>query len=496
MHCTKEDSDVTPNKAFVLYNIAYAYNAEGYSPLTASIDLEINQPIEVQVAVLGKKSTATDVNLTYTVSDTSFSLPVVGLYADYTNTVRVRFLDTDGVILEEALIMIETGSLSDKLPEIIIEQAYTGTQLSPLTLVNSFSHSGDMLPHVPFMFDAEGEVRWYLDYSTHPELNRLFIEVGLIRIANGNFAFCDSNTNRIYEVNLLGEVIKTWTLHGYRFHHSLIELPNGNFVITVDDLNKETIEDVIIEIERSTGDLLTIWDLNESLQYDRTVLERENLPLDRDWFHANGLFYDEDAHALIVSGRNQGVVKLTFDNDVIWILSPHNGWGRSGNNIDLNQFLLTPLDNRGEAIADSIVIIGAQAHIDFDWSWYHHSPRINEKGHLLLFDNGLYRHYGTSANYSRAVQYEIDDTNMTVRQVWDYGKNRSDCYSSIVSSVRAVEHNNSVLFSPGACGPLASGYGKIIEIDLTTNELLFEATLVPKETWYGVTFHSAERVNL
>jgi len=107
-----------------------------------------------------------------------------------------------------------------------------------------------------------------------------------------------------------------------------------------------------------------------------------------DWFHGNGLAYDQENDAIIVSGRYQGTVKLTRNNELIWILAPHRGWKRAGDGTDLKTKLLQPLDANGDPITDLRVVSGYSDHSDFAWPWNQHSPKLTPQGTLFVFDNG------------------------------------------------------------------------------------------------------------
>src|SRR5262249_50719991 len=65
----------------------------------------------------------------------------------------------------------------------------------------------------------------------------------------------------------------------------------------------------------------------------------------------------------------------------------------------------------------------------FQWNYGQHAPMITPQGTLLLFDNGNFRaspfdsSIPDANNYSRAVEYSIDENTMEVAQVWEYGSN-------------------------------------------------------------------------
>ena len=158
----------------------------------------------------------------------------------------------------------------------------------------------------------------------------------------------------------------------------------------------------------------------------------------------NGIDYSESDDCLIISGRNQCVVKVNRNNELVWILAPHKGWGKSGANgtgIETNPYLLTAVDASGQAYSLDIQN-GDNRSIDFDWSWGQHAPVVLENGNLLLFDNGFKRQYTGAEVFSRAVEYEINESNNSIREVWSYGEVRgSECFSNIISN--ALKYSDS-----------------------------------------------------
>jgi len=175
----------------------------------------------------------------------------------------------------------------------------------------------------------------------------------------------------------------------------------------------------------------------------------------------------------------------------------HKGWGTAGNGADLNNFLLQPLDKNDQPILDNNVLKGNTNHPDFEWNWYQHAPLLMPNGNVMLFDNGGdARNFSGSGQYSRAVEYEINAANKTVKQRWEYGKSRGAAtFSHIVSDVDFLTGDNHVIFSPGAVNN-TTNYGKVVEVDYATQNILFEATLTPPQSFYGITFHRTERLNL
>ncbi|MEL6675004.1 MAG: aryl-sulfate sulfotransferase [Bacteroidota bacterium] len=480
----------------VLQNFSLVLNSSGYAPLSALLRFSTVDPVTLTIHVEGKHGPESDVTHTYIEPAQFWSVPVLGLYADHANLVTLTVRNTANELLAREEIVLETEPLIADLPGITIDQKHTNGQ-NQLYLVNyfGFAQGGDFSPQRPFIFDQFGDIRWYLDFTNHPFLNTLFYDNGLTILQNGNFIMGDVNTGSLYEINYVGGLIDTWSLNGYEFHHHVIEKPNGNFLVTVSDPAKATVEDVIIEISRLGKSIVNTWDLNQSLDNQRRAWPTDLADLEEDWFHGNGLAFDESDNSIIVSGRTQGVVKLSSNNVVQWILAPHREWNEPGGK-DLTASLLQPLDAGGSPITDASVLDGATHHPDFEWSWYQHSPIILPDGDLMLFDNGDNRNYTGNELYSRAVTYRIDEANKTIQQRWQYGKEKGEeTYSRIVSKVNYYEADQSVLFTPGAINFQGQVQGKLIEVGYQSNQKQFEATVVPPDAVFNISFHNARRIS-
>src|SRR4051812_559772 len=309
-------------------------NPYGFTPLSALVNFTTEKVGNAVLIVKGKHGAASDIVHQFNDAGTYHSIPVIGMYADYANTVLLRVVDSKGDTLSKSTVIIQTGSLPEHMPTAINAQIADSNAVDPgLTLVSSLSTYGITgQPSIPYFVDNWGDVRWVLNYITDPELSSLFYDDGIARLRNGNFYFGNSQTGKIYEVDLLGKVINKWPFPGYSFHHNVQEKPDGNFLVTVSkegSVNAKgnpTDEDYIIEINRQSGAITTVWDLKQSLDEDRKALTID----ERDWIHVNSVMYDSTDNTIIISGRTQGLVKLDYNNNVKWIMSAHAGWGTNG----------------------------------------------------------------------------------------------------------------------------------------------------------------------
>ncbi|WP_412067884.1 aryl-sulfate sulfotransferase [Rubrivirga sp. IMCC43871] len=469
-------------------------NPSGAAPLSALASLMTTEPVTVEVTVEGRGGPATEMRHRTTVAATSQTIPLLGLYPGSETSVRLDLLAPDGRVLETRQLAVAAPPLASDFPEITVDVP-PGSGVRPgVTVVSYFGHDGSTTPQRVFAYDAAGAIRYVLDFTGHPDLGSLFFDDGVSRLANGHWLVPDRSSNRVYEVDLLGRVVRSWPFQGVRFHHEVLELPSGNLLATVDREGASTVEDVLVELDRGSGAVVTEWDLTRSLDASRRSWPTPLADLDVDWFHANGVAHDPVDDAIVVSGRTQGVVKLTRTNQVRWILAPHRGWRQAGDGTDLSSKLLQPLDATGTPITDPAVLEGTARHPDFEWAWYQHAPEVLSGGRLLLFDNGDNRGYGSGGTYSRAVLFAIDEQAMTIRQLWAYGRDRgTETYSRIVSDVDLHEPEGVVVFAPGAVG---GPVGKVVEVSMATGAVLAEVTIRPPQAPFGITFHRVERLPL
>ena len=215
--------------------IDWTVNPSGYAPLSAL--LEVNSPVpgQIHIRVVGKNGPDSDIYKAFDAVDISHEISVHGLYEDYENTVEVIFAQADGTLRFSEFIQIPVEKHMLLVPEINITVREFSKMEPGLTLVSSLI---SFIRNVPYMFDAYGDIRWILDYETHDDLKDLFYDVGIERLQNGNLYFGDKRTSRIYEIDLFGEVLNSWEMPGYFFHHNVQEKPNGNFLVTVNKWGK------------------------------------------------------------------------------------------------------------------------------------------------------------------------------------------------------------------------------------------------------------------
>jgi arylsulfate sulfotransferase len=439
------------------------------APLTALLIFETPKDSQISIHVPGNTPQSA-VDFTFTGYQKHHEVPVYGLYADMLNHVTISMTTID-------------GDSADTVVDLQTEPTPVYIKNSILDKVNPTKYSPGFnftyLDHKP-IFDIDGNVRWYSTQTSWEVLARL---------QNGHYLFTYSVADKLegdilIEQDLLGKIYAIYNIAD-GIHHDVYELPTGNLLITSADLKSDTIEDYLIEIDRSSGHIVLEFDLKDYLDEGRPHQVEELAS--NDWLHLNSVIYDATDHSIIISSKAQSaVVKMTYPGMRIkWILGPHDNWSPK-----YQPYLLTPVGD------------------NFEWPWsQHHStlygPDVPGDNiiNIILFDNSMYHSFDPttvfppSEWYSRVVHYRIDEASKTVEQVWEYGQERGAALFSALRGSAYLLPNGNVLGTWGDIFKDAQGNPvvndetngsvetKIIEIDPSNNEVVFEFSIPGAETY-------------
>lgn len=461
------------------YTIKTDLNPNEIAPLTAMLEIESDKPCKATIKVLGEEP----IERSYDEESTKLSVPVLGLYPNRLNQVEVT-LDYEGGQKKE-VIEIQTEPLPIYFPDIRIitldkEKMEPGMHALDIHFANFGKYRS-----APIMFDDRGDIRWFLDLSFHGKMVAPF-QI----LKNGNIIA--PGRNDIYEFDMMGKIVHQGKIdENYGIHHDILELPNGDLLMCVGTKDayilkdgKEVLSDsdFIVHYDRKESKVLKQWDLADHLDVDRDEL---NFFRNGDWFHMNAIDFDTRDSTIIVSGRNQGLVKISWDDKLKWIMAPKQNWGktgRKGKGYQTKPYLLTAIDKEGKPYPKAVQM-GTESAEDFDFPWGPHAPLLLPNGNILVFDNGPFRNYNRDNNYSRAVEYKLNEEERTLQQVWEYGKSRGTrLYSSIVSDVDYLPNTKNILMTSGFITPRSNHQGKVVEISTEDNKEVFEASIFFKNT--------------
>jgi hypothetical protein len=414
------------------------------APLAGSLALTTDVPARVSISVNDGVGVWSRDFIDYA---TSQSVTLLGFKPGRTNQITVTVWDRyRNAYTAAAQIAFITAPLPSSFPVINVLVSQTNRMEPGYTLFRG-ANNNQKVGYVTFV-DNTGQVVWYS--SALPTL------LDARQLDNGDLFMPSSSYMSFTEVNMLGQTVHTWsTPNGWplNFHdgvptpHNTILYINdsgttvANFPTSATDPNapKQTanvLYNRIIEMSSTNGALLNNWSPIAMLDPLRISYLTYSIhaPLGWDSEHANAVIEDPRDNSIIVSMRHQNaVIKFTRTGQLKWILGPHENWGPS-----FQQYLLTPVGT------------------PFAWNYAQHAPMITPQGTLLIYDDGNFRaspfdaYVADSANYSRAVEYDINEQTMEVSQVWEYGTNIAEpLFTPTVGNADWMPNTGNVLITFG-----------------------------------------------
>jgi len=324
--------------------------------------------------------------------------------------------------------------------------------------------------------EAKGEVVWSYQSDVRT--------AGIERLANGNLLLTQANFTTV-EIDMLGNRVGAWTSKGAKNNPTAVNIPPGAAIVDVEALHHQpeslpggtflgfaadprrlpnyytseydpkaprkeqlVVGDRIVEYDRQ-GKILWDWNSWDHLDPKRIGYElTENYWQTRgftgalDWTHGNGLSYREADNSILASFRNQDAsIKIDKATGAIkWILGEPSDWGK------LTEKVLKPVG-------------------PLRWPYHGHNPRFTAAGTVIMFDNGLYQarpfrpFVKADQFFSRAVEFEVDEQAMTVRQVWSSGDDpgADACRAGAMGDAHRLPQTNNILVIWPMCPPTVKG---------------------------------------
>ncbi len=382
-------------------------NPYGTSPLSAVAIFSTEQSVGGTVTVKGKSA---EDNVVGTFQEgTEHIVPIYGLYNGETTQVELT-LDSGETSTFEVTTEAQELNIGEITAEMLDDSSYDYSQL-----ILACSTGGTL-----YAVDSKGEIRWvYQDGGT----------LGVHQLTNGHLVLPASYTLKtsyyksgIKEVDFTGKVYKEYAIPG-GMHHDFYTMSNGNYLVASDSPDFSSVEDCIVEIDKDNGEV--VWELNMADILEpgdgSSASNESDGSEELDWFHNNGVWYDEENDLVLLSARHvDSIVAINkSDKTLAWILGDPDGWEK----VD-EKYFFTPVGD------------------DFEWQYAQHQVTLLDNGDVMMFDNGTAKVKREDNDkrvtgddvYSRAVVYHIDTENMTIQQVFQYGKERgAEWYSDWIS---------------------------------------------------------------
>jgi arylsulfate sulfotransferase len=363
-----------------------------------------------------------DINVTYTLdylkqsgrvnSDTqTVDVPIFGLYADYINEVVLTLRWRNDSSKMSITFPVKTSSYTSslKITNVTVSVKYADPKTNYLLIESN--------PASPLIMDIDGEVRW------QSVVNEAFLQPVYVDITG--FLVGSTTDGELRLIDFSGSMKEVYALNDQRYlgmKHNIEPGKSGLFAsVGFRDNAVYKPESVLIEFTHK-GEILKTWDFDAIIGgaittngEDPSFLVQNGV----DWFHMNSSIYSPTDDTVIVSSRENFVVKIDYSTGKIrWILGNKQKLWYQNYPASLQPLALTVIGNPP---------IGQHA-----------LSLVGDEHYLLLLNNGHGNEYlsdvGDTRDYSMVSLYEIDETRMMAKEIWNFDADNK-LYSPIGGSV-------------------------------------------------------------
>lgn len=270
---------------------------------------------------------------------TDHEFKVIGLIPNRKNTVTLTCTAQDGTS-RTSKFTVKTPALKGEEEERLAVTA--GESNTPLadglfTILGNDSSKLDFM----YLYDNAGQIRGevpIIGYRSHR----------LLFPGDGSMAMSVSTT-KMAQINAIGQVVNVWSTGDYELHHDYAFDDDGNLLVLASHAGSEAdldvdraaakdkgdrvnVEDLIIKIDVTTGDVSLVVDLGDIFP-DLKASAKVAQDGDLDWIHINTIQWLGDGTVLLSSRETSTVIKLTdiYGTPAVdWLMGSPDFWAGSG----------------------------------------------------------------------------------------------------------------------------------------------------------------------
>ena len=348
------------------------------------------------------------------------SVPVFGLYADYANPVDITLNFTDGSRRQLPTTVITTSDYGGANTVYAAPVVHVSRNASDNLGFDYFYIKNGI--DTPIIIDTDGFVRWLGPGSVH-SASTAWYQNGFV-IGEGDQYILGAPGSAIMRYELDGRITSSYLSDPdyLNFHHN-IDIGKDGLLGEFDQATKY--ESTLAEFDPATGTRLHEWDMAQIIS-DHMTTNGDNPGLfvqdgggpTSDWFHNNASAYDARDNSLIISSRENFLIKIDYDTgQIIWIFGDPSKYWYTFPSLQSKALTLEP---------GGLYPIGQ------------HAVSITPQGNLQIFNNGLESlnqpsSKGDWRGYSTVSTYSIDEVNHVATDISEFDNNKS-LLSNICSS--------------------------------------------------------------
>ncbi len=436
----------------------------GTDTLSCYVRFATADPVTVSYEVAGRKKTSDSPKVaafsrTPRGGDTlatEHEFKVIGLIPGHKNTVTLTCTAQDGSS-RTSTFTVKTSALKGEEEERLAVTA--GESNTPLadglfTILGNDSSKLDFM----YLYDNAGQIRGevlIIGYRSHR----------LLFPGDGSMIMSVSTT-KMAQINAIGQVVNVWSTGDYELHHDYAFDDDGNLLVLASHAGSEAdldvdraadkdkgervnVEDLIIKIDVTTGDVSLVVDLGDIFP-DLKASAKVAQDGDLDWIHINTIQWLGGGTVLLSSRETSTVIKLTDiygTPTVDWLMGSPDFWAGSGfedkllqaqGDFSLNagQHSVTYLPSSDTVTTGRYQVLlydnnfgAAESYPKFDWG---------QLGAAVVTDY-------SKGTHSFGRIFTVDETART----YELREQIAAPFSGYVSSAQRVGNSNSMLVASG-----------------------------------------------
>ena len=346
-------------------------NPFGTNTLSLYVYFQTEEPVAVSYEVSVKDEEIPDFAATPYGEEslgTDHEFQVIGIVPDTKNTITFTLTNAEGE-QETREYQYRAGSLVGE-EEVKLEQTVAAEDTKKISeglyvILGNDSEEQDFM----YYYDNAGIIRGEIPILGYRSHRLLFAEDRM---------YYSISETKIAAVNRLGKVEKILDTGIYKLHHDYVFDGDGNLLVLATDTESDSIEDQLIRINISTGEVSSVLDLGDLFaDYKASCSENEEGEL--DWMHINTLQWLGEDTVILSSRETSSILKITdiFEEPKVeYMIGDLSFWAGSG----YETLLLTKEESEGE-----FVNTGGQHTVT-----YSVDDKLSEgEYYLYMFNNNL-----------------------------------------------------------------------------------------------------------
>ncbi len=420
------------------------YNPYGTNNLAINMYFETEKPSSISYTISVSDPEIPDYNQILNTGSgaryaTSHEYQIIGFVPGFINQLTMTATDENGTETTYSFT-IDLGSVSCESATILADvKGESEAQLTEGLFVlfgldKAFNANN-------YIYDNHGILRADLVINDYRSDRIEFID---------NKLYYSTDVDEFAVIDRLGRIEKIYTIDGYTMHHDYIyDEAHNSFLILVnsDEEEDSTIEDLIISLDLSTGEVTELVDMKDLLP---EIYETAKMPASGentyggtglDWIHLNSLSLVNDDGDIVVSGREISTI-IYIENiyetpKVKYMIADEKVYADTSYNALVLEKVGDFVNQAGQHT------ITYEANDDLEDGQYYLLMYNNNYGASNTredFPWNAYTGVGTFAkgDASKYYKYLVDENVGTYELMESFDV----AYSSIVSSVQDVEGNH------------------------------------------------------